>query len=395
MTVAAGAKETDVTTTRTVGMLTLGLAALLAVSCGGGEEAVTAASSGALEPRPVRLIRPEVRVEQPSLELVGEIRPFDTVAIAAELPGRVDRVLVEVGDAVRAGQPMVEIDREAYALEVQRAEAALAAAEAELALAGKELERKADLASDATISQAALDQAQTARELAAAHVGSARAARDLARRNLGKSVIRAPEQGVVTGRRTSVGAWADVGTVLIEVATGRSVKVAAQVPAEWGSRLAGLEAFRFRTSGDADWRGATVYSVDPVAEGTSRSFTLVGTAPNPQGELRPGSFATVALVAPRSVESLWLPVRAVATSDLPEVMTVEDGRIVVRKVQTGRRSDGSIEVVQGIERDEPFVADVAGLQRGLPVTVEGGVAGVRPAVEPEVRVEEAAAGTEP
>ena len=64
-----------------------------------------------------------------------------------------------------------------------------------------------------------------------------------------------------------------------------------------------------------------------------------------------------------------LPASAVATSDLPQVLMVSDGAIVYRKVRIGRRSDGLIEIVDGLSADEQVVADVSGLTRGIPVTV--------------------------
>jgi hypothetical protein len=69
---------------------------------------------------------------------------------------------------------------------------------------------------------------------------------------------------------------------------------------------------------------------------------------------------------------LWLPAAAVATSDLPQVLMVEDGAIVFRKVHIGRRSDGLTEIMDGLEPDEKVVADVSGLTRGIPVTVVEG-----------------------
>jgi multidrug efflux pump subunit AcrA (membrane-fusion protein) len=64
-----------------------------------------------------------------------------------------------------------------------------------------------------------------------------------------------------------------------------------------------------------------------------------------------------------------LPAAAVATSDLSQVLMVEDGAIAYRKVRIGRRSDGLIEIVDGLSADEQVIAEVKGLTRGLPVTI--------------------------
>jgi hypothetical protein len=48
---------------------------------------------------------------------------------------------------------------------------------------------------------------------------------------------------------------------------------------------------------------------------------------------------------------------------------VEEGAIAFRKIRIGRRTDGLIEIVEGLAPDEAVVADVSGLSRGIPVTI--------------------------
>jgi RND family efflux transporter MFP subunit len=321
----------------------------------------------ALDPRQVQLVGPEVREEVPVLELVGEVRPVDTVPISSELGGRVDRVLVEIGDRVKAGAGLVEIDRATFRLQLAQAEANLEAARAELALATKTLERKADLLSDQTIPQAVYDEVLAQRDLAEAQVRAAEAARDLAARNLERSLIRAPASGVIAERLAAAGQWADVGVPLLELAAGDQVKVAARVPESWAPRLVGLAGFDFTVDGVAG--RADLYSVDPVVEGSSRSFEVVGLTPSQDGRLRPGMFASVRLSAPDPVQSLWLPASAVMISDVTKTLMVDGGTIVERTVRSGRRDGSMLEIVDGLNAAEEVIADVSGLQRGLPATV--------------------------
>lgn len=354
-------------------------AALLApvlIGCHGSDDDDPAAATEVLEqalaPREVQLVTAEVREERPSVQLVGEVRAFDTVTISSEVGGKVDRVLVEVGDRVAAGTPLVEVDRETFRIYLQQAEANLAAADADLALAGKDLERKRDLRSDETIPQSAFDQAQAGYDLAAALVAAASAARDLAQRNFERSAIRAPAAGAITQRMVVAGQWADVGTGLLNLAVGSKIKVSARVPEAWAPELAGLEGFTFTVGASGPVHRAKLYSVQPVVEHSSRSFEIVGTAAN-DGSIKPGMFANVVLEAPAVNQTLWLPAAAVATSDLPQVLMVEEGAIAYRKVRIGRRADGQIEIVDGLSSAEAVIADVSGLSRGIPVTIVGGV----------------------
>lgn len=335
---------------------------------GEGTDSAAVTIEQALAPREVRLTTASVRTENPTIQLVGEVRAFDVVVISSEVGGKVDRVLVEVGDRVTVGTPLVEVDRSTFAIYLAQAEANAKAAEANLVLAKKELERKADLRSDETIPQAALDQAQAAHDLAAANLAASEAALGLAKRNYERSLIRAPAAGAITERMVVAGQWADVGAGLLELAVSGKVKVAARVPEAWVGQFGALESFRFSVGSGAADHTATVYSLQPVVREASRSFEIVGTAPN-DGTLRPGMFASVVLTSPESETTLWLPDSAVATSDLPQVLMVADDEVVYRKVQTGRREDGLTEIVSGLDEHDEVISDVSGLSRGLPVTI--------------------------
>ena len=351
-------------------VLTVALTALAGCHGSNGDDpqAVAEDLEKAMAPREVSLVSPEVREEQPSVQLVGDIRPFDTVQISSEVGGRVDRVLVEVGDRVRNGSPMVEVDRATFKILLDQADANLAAAAADLALAAKELERKQDLRSDETIPQSDLDRAQSSHDLAAARKAAAAASLALAERNYERSIIRAPSAGAITQRMVAAGQWADVGASLLELAVGNKVKVAARVPAAWAPELAGLDSFTFTIGTSPTIHTAEIYSVQPVVELASRSFEIVGTAVN-DGSMKPGMFANVTLTSPTAHNSLWIPATAISTSDLSQVMMVEDGAVAYRKVRIGRRVDGLVEIVDGLEMDERVISDVAGLSRGIPVNV--------------------------
>jgi len=339
-------------------------------AAGDGIKNAAEAIEKALAPREIVLVSAEARQENPSVDLVGEIRAFDVVLISSEVGGKVDRVHVEVGDHVAKGAPMIEVDRETFAIYQAQAEANVKAARANLSLAEKDLERKRDLRSDETIPQASLDQAQAAFELATAEVAGAEASLGLAKRNFERSLIRAPAAGDITERMVVAGQWADVGAGLLELALSGKVKIAARVPESWVGRFSDLESFSFTVGTSGTVRTAEIYSMQPMVREASRSFEIVGTTLN-DGSMRPGMFANVKLTSPDSRRTLWLPSSAVATSDLPQVLMVEDDHVVYRKVQIGRRDNGTLEIVSGLDEGEQVIKNVAGLTRGLPVKVIG------------------------
>lgn len=356
-------------------LLVVLVVSVLLVACGGRPivtpEEAAEITGKALAPREVRLTEAEVRPERPVIELVGEIRAFETVRVPAEVAGKIDRVLVEVGERVDRGAPMLEIDRETFRLQVAQASAELAAASAELTLAAKDLERKRDLVSDHTIPQSTFDQVSAQHDLAAARVKAAQATVDLAERNLGRSEVKAPDAGWIARRLVAPGDWADIGMTMVELATGSKVKVVGRLPESWAARLDGLTGFEFRAGEHGAVRTAKLFSIDPVLEDASRSFEIVGTVADGRAELRPGMFATITLTSPVERTSLWLPTEAVLVSNLPQVLFVDGEHVASRNVTTGRRAEGMVEIVSGLEPGEPVIAEVAGLHRGAPVKVIG------------------------
>ena len=352
--------------------LAAALLGVLTAACGAPPaEAPQAAQTRAdLQPRAVTLVEPEVRERRPVLSVTGNVRADETVPVPAQVTGQVTRLLVEVGDTVAQGDPLAEIDRETYRLRKASAEAAVEAAAAELSLAERELKRKADLLSDHTIPQAVYDQARARRDLARARLAEARAAAALARTAWERSVVRAPAAGRVAERTVAPGQWVDAGQTVVRLASGDRIKVRVRVPEEWAGRLAGIRSFTF-TVGSAGPFEARVFSVEPVVEAASRSFAVTGIASLPAGTpVRPGMFAVATLTAATPVRTVWIPESAVAVSEMATVMLVRHGRTVARRIVTGERKDGWVEVLRGLDPGERVVRDIGGLSDGTPVRVE-------------------------
>jgi len=320
-----------------------------------------------LQPRRVRLIRAEVRETNPSLEVVGEIRPFDEVDISSEVAGRVDEVRAEVGDRVEKGYALVRLEARTFELAVRQADAGLAAAKASLDLAERELERKKDLVSDHTIPQASFDQARARFDLAKAELEQAKANLELARHRFRVSEIKAPSAGSVTRRSVAVGQWIDVGQTIFRMATGSRIKIAARVPSYWAENLQGMESFEFRVGSSDRLRKAKLFSIDPVIQKNSRSFEVVGTTDG--RDIKAGSFARVILKSQRTEKRLWLPTEAVVISDTPRILLALNSRVSPRRVQTGLRSENMVEILSGLAEDEDVISNVAGLSRDLPVEI--------------------------
>lgn len=122
-------------------------------------------------------------------------QPF--IAVGSRVAGRIDRYLVEEGDRVRAGQPMVELDDTPFRAAADQARASLVSARAQRQLAESELRRANELRSAGVLSEDAFQRSESEARVARARVAELEAVLDRSRSDLEDAVIRAPTDGVV------------------------------------------------------------------------------------------------------------------------------------------------------------------------------------------------------
>jgi len=131
------------------------------------------------------------------IDATGELEAQLHTTLAAEVAGRVTRVVLEEGDAVVAGSTIVEIDPERHALALDEARARTVQAEARLAKERRETDRVRTLYQSRVASQSQLDGAETALALAVADATVARAQLGVARRAVADASVVAPFAGLL------------------------------------------------------------------------------------------------------------------------------------------------------------------------------------------------------
>ncbi len=216
--------------------------------------------------------------------------------LAMRLPGRVGRILVDEGARVRKGQPLLTLETEYLALDLERTQADLSRAQAAADDARRDLGRKKELIAKSSVSQAAYDRSDSAFAQAQAAVGSAVAARDLARQRLADAVLRSPIDGVVAERRTDVGQRLGDNTVAFVVAQTSPLKLRFRLPERYLSSVRKGQPVRATVDpypGET-FRGR-VTLVGGVVDPATRSFNLETEFENRDGRLTPGLFARVSI----------------------------------------------------------------------------------------------------
>jgi multidrug efflux system membrane fusion protein len=128
----------------------------------------------------------------------GTTKPVDQTALSFAVGGTVEKVEVKLGDQVKNGQVLAELDQQPFVLGVRDAEAGLAKAQANLVERRANYERYVALYESNNASKAELDEARASFDSAKSQVKAAQAQLGLARRDLRKTQLKAPFTGTIS-----------------------------------------------------------------------------------------------------------------------------------------------------------------------------------------------------
>lgn len=179
-------------------------------------------------PRPVLVVHPGGGADAGVSAYAGEIRAREEAVLSFRVGGNLIRRDVDIGDHVKRGQLLAELDPGDLRLQAQAAQAQLAAATAELNRASADRARFAKLADQQLVSRSAYDGANAAYQAAAAQAKSARAQLDVAGNQAGYAQLRAPRDGVIALRQAEAGQVVAAGQPVFTLAgdSGRDVLIA-------------------------------------------------------------------------------------------------------------------------------------------------------------------------
>ncbi len=272
-----------------------------------------------------------------SVNTTGQVRSDAEGRIRAEVGGRVERVLIRPGDAVRKGQTLVELDPRTLDLDLRDAEAAVRRSEQ---LYG-DLYRPDSAATGVMPSQTRLDAFVIRSGLAADSVRLARA--KLAR---ARSTIVAPFAGVVDRVLTVPGDLLSAGAEISTLVDLRNLRIEASV-LEHDLPLIKIGGEAVITSAAAAGQSfmGKVVAVLPLVDSTTRAgrafVRTTGT-----GALRPGMYADVRLEAQRLRGRRLVPTRAIIQRDGRDlVFVIRDGRAQWTYVMVGRSNGRQTEIL--------------------------------------------------
>lgn len=189
--------------------------AAVAVGLGGCEKSTAEKSD---PPRPVLVAAVHYEPESPARSFVGTIRPRIETDMGFRVTGKVDKLLVEVGQVVDVGQPLATLDPIDLKLQAEQAQAELSAATGVVAQAGAAEHRARELRAKGWSTDAQLDQARAAANEALARLDRAKRSVELTHNSLTYATLVADTRGVVTATMINPGQVVAAGQPAIRLA---------------------------------------------------------------------------------------------------------------------------------------------------------------------------------
>lgn len=282
--------------------------------------------------------------------------------LAAQVPGRITDLRVKAGDRVAAGQVLARVDARAAAEQAAASQAQVVAAQAQLAAAKKDFERSKQLFDKRYISQAAFDRAQAQYLAAEAQARALAAQASAAQVGTTFHTLKAPYPGVVANVDVSLGDMALPGRPLITIYDPRALRVAADVPQSYVSRLAAsspvhIELPALEGAGRVQAKSITVL---PIADTVSHTVRVRIDLPQAGAGVVPGMFARVSLpLTGAGAARLSVPASAVVRRTELIAVYVVDAKGVpqLRQVRLGETVGGRVQILSGLREGERVALD--------------------------------------
>jgi RND family efflux transporter MFP subunit len=385
---------------------------VLHAACGGGKpvDAANKQDASAEKPRTVRLTTARFEKIVRAVEATGTLAARERIALAMRVTGRLQEVKVDLGDLVRRGDVIAQIDPTDLRIAVQQATAALQQARIRLGLPAEGNSETVVEAQTPTVRQANatllearlrreraqllfdqklippsdLEAAQAAYQVAdsryqdaieeirnrQAQLAQRRADLEMARQQLTYAVLTAPADGAVVERVASAGQFISAGSPVASIVTIHPLRLRLPVPERAAAHVRAGQRVRLRLDQETQAFYGTVTRLSPAIDEESRTLMVEAEVPNESGRLRPGSFVRAAILAEAGEPALLIPSSALVTfAGIEKVMSVEGGRVVEKPVRTGWREGDRLEILEGLEAGTPVVLRPGNLTGGQRVVV--------------------------
>ena len=311
----------------------------------------------------------------------GSLQPVQKVEVGSQVSGIIDELFVDFNSEVSEGEVLAQLDPSTFRAEVSSAEAELESAEAGLELAEMNYERIRDLQERQFVSRSDLDEARSSLRQAEAQVRVRNHALERAQRELDRTTITAPTNGIIISRDVDVGqtvAASLSAPILFQIAADlRQMQIHANVSEADIGRVADGQLVRFQVDAyrDREFVGEVVQVRNaPLVEDNVVHYETIIAVDNDERLLKPGMTAEVNVITDE-VHNVVRVRNNALRARLPDNIRPEDpaedeemdglvyifdnGELMAKRVKTGLSDGTYTEIIAGLEESDELAVGLS------------------------------------
>ncbi|TCC89572.1 efflux RND transporter periplasmic adaptor subunit [Pedobacter hiemivivus] len=291
------------------------------------------------------------------LEITGTLEANESVELRSEVSGLVTSINFKEGANVSKGSLLVKINDRDIQAQLQQA------------LTKQQLSATNENRSRQLLEKGAISQEEYDTSLA--DLQSLKAQTQLIRAQLAKTAIYAPFSGKIGLRSISVGGYITPTTLIATLSSVNPLKVSFSVPEKYNGQIKLNSEISFTTDGFNKTFTGKVFAIEPGINTQTRTLQIKALVPNPNDELRPGSFAKIKLALSTVKDALLIPNQAIIpVLKGKTVFITKDGKAEQVAVEAGTRTADHIVITSGLNvGDTVLTTGAMALKPGAPVKV--------------------------
>jgi len=289
----------------------------------------------------------------------GEVEARYESKLGFQTSGRIVARLVEVGSAVKRGQPLMRLDPAQETLQVAAATADVDAARSRVAQNKTDLQRTEALLQRGFASQAEVDQQRLALAQSESQLQAALAQQQIKVNQRGYTVLVADRDGVVSALHAEAGQVVAPGQAVVTLAADGEREVVVSVAESRVDEIRRAKSLQVSVWAQPGKRYAgTLRELAPDTDSVTRTYSARIAVKNPDAALRLGMTASVFAADVDGARAIRLPLTAILSKDGQSLVWLVDERtaqVSPRAVQLGSAHDDQVLVVKGLVGGERVV----------------------------------------
>jgi membrane fusion protein, multidrug efflux system len=299
----------------------------------------------------------EVNVQN-KITVSGNVMANEEALLKPEAAGKIISLNITEGAEVQKGQLLAKLND--ATLQAQFKKAAV-----QQKLTTEKEQRLKQLLAVKGVSQDEYD-------VSLSNLNAANADIDLLKAQIMETEIRAPFNGIIGLKNVSEGNYLSTSDIIASIQQINPIKIDFSIPEKYASKIKTNDTVYLSMDGNSKQYVAKIYAIDPKIDANTRSLRVRALCNNDKKEIFPGSYVQVTLVL-KSSSSVMIPTMAVIP-DLrgQKTYVVKNGKAEFVKIETGVRTDTTVEVVSGLQSGDTVVTGgILSLKPGALVKIQG------------------------